>query len=381
MATLFSALALSASAAAQYEFQHRAHVRELGNQVDSEFVQYLTKHPFAPGEPVRMDLYWSSECPYSQEFMTRQIPKLARKKDIPLDLKMHGKMYDVWDPEHKCTPTTEKTKLWMRHGGQIKQQEVACRVNLALMCAWNTEKFPNIKEPEYRLKLADYTEDLMNHMQQWQFNTTIADMGLGLVKRITDRYLDFETVLACMDGPEGDGYAQFALDNWDKVKAISKKHASGYVIGIFPWLLIKDQPLYIDHGLMQDPRARTLIDVACIAEPDHAACKDVLKHISMKNQLLQSNSSNDWESKVNGSPVLRMLPSSLLVVAILGLAVFIVSTWKRSRERNVVMRRMPIDEAEAFLEPLEPGIATMSNMQMITSDCAAGPAPEGEQQC
>jgi len=259
---------------------------------DSEIVKYLAKNPLPVDEPVPIEIFFTSECPYSQDFMTRHMVSILGDGEVPIDVTLRTSMLDKWDKKSKCQPTPEKKKLWSKDNANGKEREAACHSNLALLCAWNSPSM-DIKDPSYRTKVSKFTDEMLNTMQQWNFQPSLQKKGNAIVEDVAKKFLDWNVLTECMTGSEGESLAQASLDAWPQAKERAEKKFKGKISGKFPWVFLEDLQLQVDHGVVSDPRFHTITQLVCIAEPTVKGCKKELK----KMHLLE-----DPPPKSNGSP-------------------------------------------------------------------------------
>jgi len=227
--------------------------------------------------PVSIQMFFGSDCPYSQEFIPRHMPKVLNAVYLPIEVKMMANMRDLWDSTTKCEVTEEKKAAWKKDNNPFKRAPVACRANLATMCAWSGPD-ADLTDPAYRKKLAGFTLDLFSNMQQWTFQKKISNKGIGLVEEIGKKYFDWNKLTACMDGYYGDRLAQDALDQWAWSKAEIKKQF-GSTMGIFPRVFIEGQALPVGKGQWYDVYAKSLPGVLCLERKDIPECNKLVSNM------------------------------------------------------------------------------------------------------
>lgn len=323
---------------------------------DSNLVKYLKAHPLPRGQPVPLKVYFTSECPYSQEFMARHMVRLVGNLDVPIDVTLRTSMIGKWDPLTKCNPTKEKIAKWKSEGGKPAYIELACHSNMALLCAWNAPSM-DLKDPEYRKKVALFTDAMIGDMQQYTFNADIRKVGISLVENHARKHLDWDTLHECMTSAEGETLAQASIDAWPGVVAKAKRQFNNNVKGMFPWVFVSGQMVNISRGMINDKRAHTVIQLICIAESSMKGCDKEL--ISMK--LIEPRMVNKlWlmqNVSVSGESWLFSMSTFMLLLALfLGISTF--GSWFRSNVRGLVTA-----DGEQLLEREELDVDVVDNIE------------------
>jgi len=323
---------------------------------DSDLIMYLKAHPLPPGEPVPIQVYFTSECPYSQEFMARHMVRLVGNLDVPIDVTLRTSMIGKWDPLAKCNPTQEKIDKWKSEGAKPAYSELACHSNIALLCAWNAPSM-DIKNSEYRKKVALFTDEIIADMQQYTFNADIRKAGLSLVEDIAKKHLDWDTLRECMTSAEGETLAQASIGAWPDAVAKAKKKYNNRIEGMFPWVFVNGQMVNVSHGMINDKRAHTVIQLICIAESSIKGCDKEL--INMK--LIEPRMVNMlWlmqNVSVSGESWLFSISTFMLLLALfLGISTF--GSWFRSSVRGLVGA-----DGEQLLEREELDVDVVDNIE------------------
>jgi len=216
-------------------------------------------------EPIVVDVAMSSGCPYTQDFIPRHLIPFM-KTDIPQKI-------EIW-------PTFDLEKDVDANGtvcGHADQNDVhskqSCLGNIALACIWHST---NLNVP-FDVR-TDWLSQHMDRFQQAPFNDDKNNPNLyaAIINDVAD--LQLEAVNTCIHD-EGADLARAMQKRFQLIGKESKEQYGKLVgtedpnmLGLFPWVLIDNQYILIERGVLCVAGFPTFIELACLTSPNSKEC-------------------------------------------------------------------------------------------------------------
>eukprot|EP00397_Hematodinium_sp_SG-2012_P037465 GEMP01040609.1.p1 GENE.GEMP01040609.1~~GEMP01040609.1.p1 ORF type:complete len:326 (+),score=89.47 GEMP01040609.1:107-1084(+) len=275
----------------------------------------LEKAPdHANGEPFQLDVYMSSDCPYSQDFIPRHLIKVMQAR-IPAVVNI----WPAFDAKHNVD---DDGKVCLSRGspGTVTARQT-CLANMAVACVFHSTTLAVPDEVR-----TDFLYQHIERFQQCPFNDDKLNPMLyeEIIKEVEG--LDLDAVNTCIDD-EGADLAQLLADKFEEGQEAATtqyKELTGHDIvnmhGIFPYL-------FVDHLFIPMHNGQLFVHGFGVMN-----LKEILCHISDNVPACEASNVQKYQHNVAvHSPVWFTWVQWYGSFMTMGLAVLMVVWWVQSR--------------------------------------------------